>query len=104
MPLVRLYPAYSQERTKAVEEKPSALEKAKECLYRYTSNGSNYARFESKGKEIRRSLAATNRTLRAKRKLGDLQRDTARIDLTAGKSSLVELCEFIGRAGLGPAQ
>ena len=39
----------------------SAFQKVGECLYRYSSNGVYYARFESSGKEIRRSLRTTDR-------------------------------------------
>ena len=74
------------------ENKTGAFEKVGECLYRYSSNGVYYARFESRGKEIRRSLGTTDRAT-AKRKLGDLQRDLARVDLTAGKCSLAEMCD-----------
>jgi integrase len=76
---------------RTLEVKPSAFEKVGECLYRYTSSGTYYARFECKGKEIRRSLGTSDRAL-ARRKLGDLQRDMARIDLGAGKASLAEMC------------
>ena len=75
----------------APENKPGAFEKVGECLLRYSSNGVYYARFESRGKEIRRSLDTTDRAT-AKRKLGDLRRDLARVDLTAGKCSLGEMC------------
>jgi len=39
----------------------SGFQKIGECLYRYSSNGVYYARFESGGKEIRRSLRITDR-------------------------------------------
>ena len=92
-PLVRLlYPAYTQEHMGATESKSGTFERVGECLLRYSSNGVYYARFESRGKEIRRSLGTTDRAT-AKRKLGDLQRDLARVDLTAGKCSLSEMCD-----------
>ena len=91
--LVRLfYPAYTQGNMGTTESKSGAFVKVAECLYRYSSNGVYYARFESRGKEIRRSLGTTDRTT-ARRKLGDLQRDLARVDLTAGKCSLAEMCD-----------
>ena len=74
------------------EKKAGTFEKVAECLYRYSSNGVYYARFESQGKEIRRSLRTTDRAT-AKRKLGDLQRDLARTDLSAGKCTLSDLCD-----------
>ena len=74
------------------ETKSATFEKVGECLYRYTSNGVYYARFESRGKEIRRSLGTTDKAT-ARRKLGDLQRDLARVDLTAGRFSLAEMCD-----------
>ncbi len=74
------------------ENKSGTFEKVAECLYRYSSNGVYYARFESRGKEIRRSLGTTDRAT-AKRKLGDLQRDLERVDVTAGKCSLAEMCD-----------
>jgi integrase len=43
-------------------------------------------------KEVRRSLRTTDKPL-AKRRLADLQRDLARVDLTAGKYSLAEMCD-----------
>ena len=85
-------PAYVQWHMGTTGSKSAAFEKVGECLYRYSSNGVYYARFESRGKEIRRSLGTTDRAT-AKRKLGDLQRDLARMDLTAGKCSLAEMCD-----------
>ena len=73
------------------ESKSAAFEKVGECLYRYSSNGVYYARFESRGKEIRRSLGTTDKAT-ARRKLGDLQRELDRVDLTAGRVSLGEMC------------
>src|SRR4030095_11136393 len=59
--LVRLfYPAHSPEQMRTRQK--SAFQKVGECLYRYSSNGVYYARFESSGKEIRRSLRTTHRS------------------------------------------
>src|SRR5678816_4812036 len=59
--LVRpFYPAYTQAHMRA-RQNMSAFQKVAECLYRYSSNGVYYARFESGGKEIRRSLRTTDR-------------------------------------------
>ena len=48
-----------------------------ECLYRYTPNGTYYARVEKEGKRFRRSSKTTGKTL-ARRKLADFQRNLAR--------------------------
>jgi len=58
--LLRLfYPAYTPDQVRTRQK--SAFQKVGECLYRYSSNGVYYARFESSGKEIRRSLRTTDR-------------------------------------------
>ena len=88
----RFYPAYVQERMGANERRPGTFKRVGECLLRYSSNGVYYARFESRGKEILKSLETTDQAT-AKRKLGDLRRDLARVDLTAGKCSLTEMCD-----------
>jgi integrase len=77
---------------KLVEKKKHVFVKVGECLYRYKPTGGYYARIKKPGKEIRQSLETTDRAL-AKRKLADLQRDLARIDLAAGKMTLAELCD-----------
>jgi integrase len=69
-----------------------SFEKVGECLYRYTATGTYYARFESGGREIRRSLDTVDRAL-AKRRLADLQRSTARTVHGGGKLTLAELCD-----------
>jgi len=70
----------------------SAFQKVGECLYRYSSNGVYYARFESSGKEIRRSLRTTDRTS-AQRALAWLKQEREQIDPTQGKLTLAELCD-----------
>ena len=40
--------------------KKGLFEKVGECLYRYTPNGTYYARLEKEGKEFRRSLKTTD--------------------------------------------
>jgi hypothetical protein len=58
--LVRLfYPAHAPEQVRTRPK--SGFQKVGECLYRYLSNGVYYARFESGGKEIRRSVRSTDR-------------------------------------------
>jgi integrase len=88
--LVRLfYPAYAQEQMRTHE---NTFQKVGECLYRYSSNGVYYARFESGGKEIRRSLRTTDRTS-AQRALAWLREEAQEIDPSQGKLTLAELCD-----------
>jgi integrase len=70
----------------------SAFQKVGECLYRYSSNGVYYARFESGGKEIRRSLRTTDRAS-AQRALAWLKQEREQIDPAQGKLTLAELCD-----------
>jgi integrase len=70
----------------------SRFQKVGECLYRYSSNGVYYARIKSGGKEIRRSLATTDRDT-AKRELARLREEQSYVDRSQGKLSLRELCE-----------
>src|SRR5215472_10391577 len=68
------------------------LQKVGECLYRYSSNGVYYARFESGGKEIRRSLRTTDRAL-AQRALSWLKQEREQVDPAQAKLTLGELCD-----------
>jgi integrase len=70
----------------------SAFQKVGECLYRYSSNGVYYARFESGGKEIRRSLRTTDRAS-AQRALAWVKQEREQVDPTQGKLTLAELCD-----------
>lgn len=70
----------------------SAFQKVGECLYRYSSNGVYYARFESGGKEIRRSLRTTDRAS-AQRALAWLKQERKQVDPAQGKLTLGELCD-----------
>ncbi len=70
----------------------SAFQKVGECLYRYSSNGVYYARFESGGKEIRRSLRTTDRAS-AQRALAWLKQEREQVDPSQGKLTLAELCD-----------
>src|SRR5438477_9712388 len=70
----------------------SAFQKVGECLYRYSSNGVYYARFESGGKEIRRSLRTTDRAS-AQRALAWLKEERKQVDPGQGKITLAELCD-----------
>lgn len=68
------------------------LQKVGECLYRYSSNGVYYARIKIDGKEIKRSLGTTDRTL-ARRKLSALKDELRQIDRSQGRVTLAELCD-----------
>src|SRR5204863_4235154 len=70
----------------------SVFQKVGECLYRYSSNGVYYARFESGSKEIRRSLRTTDRAS-AQRALAWLKQEREEIDPAQGKLTLGELCD-----------
>src|SRR5207248_11768754 len=70
----------------------SAFQKVGECLYRYSSNGVYYARFESSGKEIRRSLRTTDRTS-THRALTWLKQEREQVDPTQSKLKLAELSD-----------
>jgi len=70
----------------------SAFQKVGECLYRYSSNGVYYARFESGGKEIHRSLRTTDRSS-AQRALAWLKQEREQVDPAQGKLTLAELCD-----------
>lgn len=70
----------------------AAFEKVGECLYRYIPTGKYYGRFEVHGREMRRSLDTTDRSL-AKRRLADLQRSQARTSKGGDKLTLANLCE-----------
>jgi integrase len=73
-------------------ENKSAFQKVGECLYRYSSNGVYYARFESSGKEIRRSLRTADRAS-AQRALAWLKQERDQIDPAQGRLTLAELCD-----------
>src|SRR4030095_13263321 len=70
----------------------TAFQKVGECLYRYSSNGVYYARFESGGKEIRRSLRTADRAS-AQRALVWLKQELEQVDPAQGKLTLAELCD-----------
>src|SRR5215472_1626487 len=66
------------------------LQKVCECLYRYSSNGVYYARFESGGKEIRRSLRTTDRRS-AQPALGWLKQERQEVDGQVSRSIMTHL-------------
>src|SRR6266496_672270 len=80
---------YTQEQMRA---RKNTFQKVGECLYRYSSNGVYYARFESAGKEIRRSLRTTDRAS-AQRALAWLKQEREQIDPAQGKLTIGELCD-----------
>ena len=59
-------------------------------LFRYSSSGVYYARFQSNGKDISRSLRTTDRTL-AKRRLAEELENASKLDVKVGKMTLEEL-------------
>src|SRR5713226_1242745 len=69
-----------------------SFQKVGECLYRYSSNGVYYARFESGGKEIRRSLRTADRAS-AQRALAWLKQEQEQIDPTQGRLTVAELAD-----------
>jgi integrase len=74
------------------DENASAFQKVGQCLYRYSSSGVYYARFQSGGKEIRRSLRTTDRPS-AQRALAWLKQERDEIDPAQGKLTIAELCD-----------
>ena len=68
------------------------FEKVAECLYRYTTNGTYYARVQKDSKEFRRSLKTTDRAV-AKRKLADFQREVGRTLPGANRMTVAQLCD-----------
>ena len=79
-------PAYTQAHMRT-RQNMSASQKVAEGLYRYSSNGVYYARFESGGKEIRRSLRTTDRAS-AQRALAGFKEERKQVDLAQGKLTL----------------
>src|SRR5881396_3455608 len=96
IPFVRLLctaytDACTQDQMRTNQNKRS-FHKVGECLYRYSSNGVYYARFESGGKEIRRSLRTTDRAS-AQRALAWFKEERKQVDPALGKLTLGELCD-----------
>jgi integrase len=68
-------------------------------LFRYSSSGVYYSRFQSNGKDICRSLRTTDRAL-AKRRLADELENASKLDVKAGKMTLEELLRlYVERLG-----
>src|SRR5262249_32979964 len=68
------------------------LQRVGESLYRYSSNRVYYARIKVDGKEIKRSLGTTDRTL-ARRNLAALKDELRQIDRSQGRITLEELAD-----------
>jgi integrase len=75
-----------------IQQKRGILQKVGESLYRYTSNGVYYGRIKVDGKEIKRSLGTTDRTL-ARRNLAALKDELRQIDRSQGRITLEELAD-----------
>jgi len=82
--------------------KKAKFERVGECLYRYQSNGNYYAKVRHEGKLIWKSLKTDDRS-QAKRKLADLRTKLSRIDSSAGKTTLENLCrEYLSTLSQSP--
>jgi hypothetical protein len=67
-----------------------AFRRVADNLFRYSSSGVYYARYQSNGKDICRSLRTTDRAL-AKRRLTEKLENASKLDLKVGKMTLGEL-------------
>jgi integrase len=74
-----------------VEPKEARFERVGECLYRYVSKGTYYAKIRHEGRLVWQSLKTVNRS-QAKRKLADLRAKLERVDHSSGKITLEQLC------------
>jgi integrase len=74
------------------QHKSATLQRVGESLYRYSSNGVYYARIKVDGKEIKRSLGTTDRTL-ARRNLAALKDELRQIDRSQGRITLEEIAD-----------
>jgi integrase len=77
---------------RTLQKQIGTFQKVGECLYRYSSNGVYYARITSEGKQIKRSLATTDRDI-ARRELARFKDEQGQIDRSQGKLTLAELCD-----------
>jgi Site-specific recombinase XerD len=74
------------------QHKQGTLQRVGESLYRYSSNLVYYARIKVDGKEIKRSLGTTDRTL-ARRNLAALKDELRQIDRSQGRITLEKLVD-----------
>jgi integrase len=78
---------------RALQSKVGAFQKVGECLYRYSTSGTYYARVRISSKQVlKRSLETTDRAI-AKRKLAAFKDEQRQIDRSQGKLTLAELCD-----------
>jgi integrase len=68
------------------------FQKVGECLYRYSRNGTYYARIKRGGKETKRSLRTSDRAL-AQRRLRDFRDEQQQLDPSRGNLTLAQLCD-----------
>ena len=74
------------------QRKIGVFQKVGECLYRYSSSGTYYARVRVDGKEIKQSLRTKDRAI-AKRELKDFKEKQRQLDRSKGKITLAKLCD-----------
>lgn len=78
------------------QPKKAKFERVGECLYRYVSKGTYYAKIRHEGRLVWKSLKTENRS-QAKRNLADLRTKLGRIDHSAGRTTLEQLCrDYLG--------
>jgi integrase len=77
---------------RTLQSKIGTFQKVGECLYRYSTSGTYFARIRVDGKEIKRSLATTDRAI-AQRELARFKNEQRQIDRSQGKLTLAQLCD-----------
>src|SRR5260370_37513176 len=78
---------------RTLQSKIGTFQKVGECLYRYSTSGTYYARVRISSKQVlKRSLETTDRAI-AKRKLAAFKDEQRQIDRSQGKLTLAELCD-----------
>src|SRR5262245_58815156 len=77
---------------RTLQSKIGTFQKVGECLYRYSTSGTYYARIRVDGKEIKRSLETTDRAI-ANRQLARFKNEQRQIDRSQGKLTLAQLCD-----------
>jgi len=78
---------------RTLQSKIGTFQKVGECLYRYSTSGTYFARVRISSKQVlKRSLETTDRAI-AKRKLAAFKDEQRQIDRSQGKLTLVELCD-----------
>lgn len=77
---------------RTLQSRIGTFQKVGECLYRYSTSGTYFARIRVDGKEIKRSLATTDRAI-AQRELARFKNEQRQIDRSQGKLTLAQLCD-----------